>query len=91
MAKVKTAAASGIPLEGVSVPADGQERETVLEGAIVRYLGDGSAFVGGVPTRDLTFEEWGVLSDAERQVCLASGLYTVAGDVTPAKDNHATT
>lgn len=42
---------------------------------IVRYTGDGTQYLEGVPIRDLTPDEWQALSDATRALALASGLY----------------
>lgn len=41
------------------------------------YVGDGHAWIPGVPMRDVTVEEWAALSDEQRQTCLATGLYVV--------------
>lgn len=49
----------------------------------VRYLGDGSAWVPGVPARDLLPEEWLALTEAQRQQCLATNLYELTGAVAP--------
>jgi hypothetical protein len=50
------------------------------EGAVtfaVRYNGDGTAFISGVPIRNLTADEWSALSDELRALCLESGLYSL--------------
>ena len=39
----------------------------------MRYVGDG-AFVNGVPARDLSADEWGALTDEQREA--AKNLYT---------------
>lgn len=41
----------------------------------VRYLGDGSQYIEGVPARDLTREEWERLRPDLRERALATGLY----------------
>ncbi len=47
----------------------------------VRFVGDGSAYLPGVPMRDMTVEEWSALPDALRTAASASGLYEVAENV----------
>jgi hypothetical protein len=42
---------------------------------IIRYTGDGTNYLEGVPIRDLTLDEWLALSDATRALALATGLY----------------
>lgn len=49
-----------------------------------RYLGEGHAFVAGVPMRDLSADEWAALGDDLRRICLATQLYTT--DDAPAAD-----
>jgi len=40
-----------------------------------KYIGGGYQFISGVPTRDLTEEEYKALSEEQKTECLASGLY----------------
>jgi hypothetical protein len=56
----------------------------------VRYVGSGELipgagemFIGGVPARDLTGEEWGALREDVRALCLKSGVYQLAGPAAP--------
>jgi hypothetical protein len=44
--------------------------------AVARYVGRG-AFISGVPTRDLTMDEWYELPPATREFALNTGLYLV--------------
>lgn len=53
----------------------------------VRYTGDGTAWVPGVPMRDLLPEEWLKLTDEQRAICLATQLYVLVG-VLPKEDDH---
>lgn len=39
----------------------------------VKYIGSG--YLIGIPARDLTDIEWGRLSDEQKKIALASGLY----------------
>lgn len=56
------------------------------------YTGDGAAWVGGVPARDLTPDEWDALTDDQRLICTATGLYrTGAGPALPAPIDTAPT
>lgn len=41
----------------------------------MQYIGDGSAWVDGIPARDLTNDEWAALTDDQRLHAVASGLY----------------
>lgn len=41
----------------------------------VKYIGVG--FINGVPTRDLTIDEWKALDNETRNLCLSSGNYKV--------------
>jgi hypothetical protein len=43
-----------------------------------RYTGDGTAFLEGVPARDLTAEDWALLDDVQRAAVEASDLYAAA-------------
>jgi len=45
---------------------------------MVNYLGDGSAWINGIPARDLTAEDWAELTEAQKAHALASGLYQLA-------------
>jgi hypothetical protein len=47
------------------------------EPEMIRYLGDGSAYVEGIPARDLTRDEWDRLRADLRERALATGLYAV--------------
>jgi hypothetical protein len=49
----------------------------------IKYLGDGTAFVGGVPARDLSADEWAALSESERRLCLTTNLYELTGPGEP--------
>jgi len=42
---------------------------------MIRYLSDGSAWVDGIPARDLSAEEWAELTPEQRFHAVASGLY----------------
>ncbi len=42
---------------------------------MVKFKGDGRQFFYGIPTRDLTDEEWQALTADDRKAALASGLY----------------
>lgn len=54
-----------------------QKQDALTLGA--RYTGDGSAWVSGVPARDLTPDEWLSLSEMLRNTCLSTGLYELVG------------
>lgn len=43
--------------------------------------GEPLAFIPGVPARDLTQAEWETLTDEQRQTCLTTNLYDVAGEI----------
>lgn len=45
---------------------------------MVNYLGDGNAWIDGIPARDLTADEWAELTEAQKAHALASGLYQLA-------------
>lgn len=49
----------------------------------VIYLGEGGAYVEGIPARDLTFEEWSRLRASLQQFALATRLYQIAKKVEP--------
>lgn len=49
------------------------------EKAAVRFVKSSGAFIAGVPTRDLTAEEWSALGKDVQAQCLASGLYEPVG------------
>lgn len=53
---------------------------------MVNYLGDGSAWIDGIPARDLTAEDWAELTEAQKAHALASGLYTQAPTVVAQPD-----
>lgn len=42
---------------------------------MIKFLGDVTRYVNGVPARYLTAEEWAALTDDQRATCLAEGLY----------------
>lgn len=42
-----------------------------------KYLGDGSAYVEGIPARDLTRDEWERIRPDLRELAVATGLYAV--------------
>jgi hypothetical protein len=44
---------------------------------VVKYKGDGAHWFYGVPTRDMTDEEWAALLPEMQKAALASGLYEV--------------
>lgn len=59
---------------------------------VVRYLGQGKAFLSGVPARDMTLDEWEALDEDLRKVALALGLYkieTVSSHEAKAQDESA--
>ena len=41
----------------------------------IKFLGDGSAEIIGIPARDLTVEDWDALAPEQQAHALASGLY----------------
>jgi hypothetical protein len=41
----------------------------------IKYKGDGSQYVPGVPARDLTTDEFKALSQEQQKAVLESGLY----------------
>ena len=43
----------------------------------VKYHGKGERYVGGVPARDLSGEEWRALPDDQRRAALHDDLYTI--------------
>lgn len=47
----------------------------------VRWKGDGSGYLPGVPTRDMTADEWNELPEQARRDALLSGLYEPGADV----------
>lgn len=56
------------------------------------YKGDGSEFLNDIPARDLSDEDWALLSDEQKRLVDASPLYRVmkAGqaDLPPPEDNE---
>jgi hypothetical protein len=46
-----------------------------IPNAIVRFSGDGSVFVQGVPTRDMSAQEWLELPDALKEAAIETGMY----------------
>ncbi len=44
----------------------------------ITYTGNGTAFIPGVPTRDLTPDEWAQLTPEQQHECTVSGLYKPA-------------
>lgn len=48
--------------------------------AVIRWQGDGTAYVPGAPMRDLLPDEWNALPEDVRRTAQASGLYSLAGD-----------
>lgn len=53
------------------------------------FKGDGADFVQGVPARDLTADDWDLLTDDQKRAAKGSGLYEINGLVTPrAKDEE---
>ena len=59
------------------------EAEAPPVGAVI-YFGAGE-FIGGVPARDLTLEEWNALPSKLQSQCLATNVYRIVqpGDPTP--------
>lgn len=43
----------------------------------VRYVGNGSSFVIGVPQKDLSEEEWTELSEQVKELAISSGVYQI--------------
>lgn len=43
----------------------------------IKFKGDGSAEIIGIPARDLSESDWNELTDSQRAHALASGLYEV--------------
>lgn len=43
-----------------------------------KYQSDGTAFIAGVPTRDLTEAEFKALPKEQQEECMQSGLYLPA-------------
>jgi hypothetical protein len=50
---------------------------------MVKYLGTGNEWIYGIPTRDLTDDEWKALPAALQYDGVASGLYEVKADKPP--------
>lgn len=46
--------------------------------SVIRWRGDGSGYVPGIPQRDLTIEEWATLTEAQRTAAIATGLYELS-------------
>lgn len=63
-------------------PVPQNEIKPVMAATIVRFKGDGSAFVPGIPTRDLTAEEWAAIPESVRLVGIKTELY-IADPVIP--------
>lgn len=42
---------------------------------VMRWIGDGTAYIPGAPTRDISAEEWNKLPEDVRHAARASGLY----------------
>lgn len=42
----------------------------------IKYTGKHGEFIHGIPTRDLTDDEWNELTEAQRKFATDSGLYT---------------
>lgn len=53
---------------------------------MIRYLGDGSAYVEGVPARDLTRDEWDRIRPALKALAIATGLYDVPAELSASQD-----
>jgi hypothetical protein len=52
---------------------------------VMRWKGDGSAYIPGAPMRDIQPDEWNELTEDVRLAAQASGLYTAdAVEATPA-------
>ena len=49
-----------------------------VKDGIVRWKGDGTAYVPGAPMRDISPDEWNELPADVQATVRASGLYTVA-------------
>lgn len=42
---------------------------------MIKFLGDSTRYVNGVPARNLTAEEWAALTHEQRASGIAEGLY----------------
>ena len=42
----------------------------------VKFHGEENVFISGIPSKDLTATEWGLLPDGLKKKALASGLYS---------------
>jgi hypothetical protein len=62
------------------------EAEAPPVGAAI-YLGAGEVFIGGVPARNLTLEEWDALTPELRRQCLATNVYRLVQPGDPAPDD----
>lgn len=51
----------------------------------VRYVGDGSGFIPGVPLRDLTADEWQAMDPVVQASVRSSGIYRVVESKPTAK------
>ena len=51
----------------------------MVKKAVVKFTGDGSRFILGVPARDLTQDEFKAPSEAQQKQCIQSGLYVMPG------------
>jgi len=53
----------------------------------MKYKGDGTQSIPGVPMRDLTPAEWDNLSEQQKEECLKTDLYQAA-KVAPKKEKE---
>lgn len=55
----------------------------------VRFVGDPDQYIGGIPARNLTPEEWDRLSDRLREKAIDSGLYKLSAAAGKKSDKDA--
>lgn len=55
---------------------------------MIRYTGDGAAYVEGIPARDLTRAEWDRIRPDLQALALATGLYVVPPSKTDKPARH---
>ena len=51
----------------------------------IKFVGDKSQFIDGIPSRDLSEAEFNALSDQLKEAAIASGLYKVEAVAEPKK------
>ena len=59
------------------------------DGIAMCYVGDDMEYIFGIPLRDLTVEEWELLTDRLQDAAVKSGLYVPYAPTEKAKDKES--